>query len=684
MTLLRSLPSAAALAALCAAPLHAHAQSPAQVQVQAQAAPALPPVESFFENPTFGGAMLSPSGRYLAARTGGPGRHDVLTVIDLETNQLKVVASFSAADVDDFQWVNDERLVFTVTDKALGQGEVWYGPGLFAVNRDGTRPLQLASRQGEAYVGERASGAAHKPLPWHTYALHQQGPRDSEYIWATSPEFDDDGHVKFVNLLRLNTISGKASTVQRPGRVDQWMLDQKGEPRLALGSERDKSTMYYRDPASGDWRVLSTWSTYKGGHGAMTPLGFGADGTLYVVARAQGDTSAVHTFDFKSGKINPEPLIVTEGYDFDGRLLYNQDKILGLRLRTDATVNVWLDPDMKALQQQVDKALPSTNNLISVPSQGGAPWVLVQSYSDVVPATWSLFNTRTGRLNKVGDSHPHIDPAQMASQDLVRYKARDGLEIPALLTLPRNAGGKNLPLVVLVHGGPWVRGHSWGWSAQSQFLASRGYAVLEPEYRGSLGFGAKHYMAGWKQWGLAMQDDLADGVRWAAAQGIVDPKRVCIAGASYGGYATLMGLANDPGLYQCGIDWAGVTDINLMYTGTWVGDSDLSDDYKQYGMPEMIGDRVKDAAQLKATSPIEQAARITRPLLLAYGGADRRVPMFHGRKFYDAVKSTNPNVEWVVYPEEGHGWVLEKNNYDFWTRVEKFLDRHIGKGAVKE
>ena len=226
-----------------------------------------------------------------------------------------------------------------------------------------------------------------------------------------------------------------------------------------------------------------------------------------------------------------------------------------------------------------------------------------------------------------------------------------------------------------------MRGASWGWHPQSQFLASRGYVVLEPEFRGSTGFGAAHYKAGFKQWGLAMQNDIADGVRWAIDKGLVDPKRVCIAGASYGGYATLMGLINDPDLYKCGVDWVGVTDINLMY-GSANHTSDMSAEWKRYGMPEMIGDQVKDAAQLKATSPIEQAARIKQPLLLAYGGADVRVPIDHGTKFYSAVKRTNPNVEWVEYPEEGHGFYLPKNSIDFWSRVEKFLDKHIGKGAA--
>ncbi|WP_229445500.1 S9 family peptidase [Massilia sp. Leaf139] len=228
---------------------------------------------------------------------------------------------------------------------------------------------------------------------------------------------------------------------------------------------------------------------------------------------------------------------------------------------------------------------------------------------------------------------------------------------------------------------PYVRGTTWGWDPETQFLASRGYAVLEPEYRGSTGYGAAHFKAGWKQWGLAMQDDIADGARWAVAQGYGDPKRICIAGASYGGYATLMGLVNDPDLYKCGVDWVGVTDINLMYDGHWSFLSDLSDQWKQYGMPDLIGDQVKDALQLRATSPIQQAARITAPLLLAYGSNDRRVPIYHGRKFLDTVKPHNKQVEWIEYEDEGHGWRLAKNRIDFWTRVEKFLDKHIGSGA---
>jgi dipeptidyl aminopeptidase/acylaminoacyl peptidase len=649
----------------CAGPA-AHAQTKA----------ALPSIESFFENSAFGAAKLSPDAKSLAARVGAPGRRDYLAVIDLETNSARFVAGYNDADIGNFQWVNDNRLVFDVTDKEVGQGDVNYGPGLFAVNRDGTQLIQLADRH-NAFVA--TASISRKLLPWHTFLLNQRGAQDSEFIYVSSYKYDDNRDLNHVDLLRLNTLSGRAQKIPYPALAKGWMLDHQGEPRIVWTSERDTATLFYREPASGQWRKLASHGAYTRRHDAIEPLAFGPDGTLYVEANGNKDTTSVHTFDLATGRISAEPLIVTTGYDFNGQLVTDHNKVLGVHYLTDAQSSVWFDPGMKAIQQTVDTLLPGTMNLISVAARAQAPWVLVKSYSDVIPPSYRLFNTKTQMLNKVGDSHPGIDSAQMGHQDALHYKARDGLQIPALLTLPAGSNRKNLPLVVLVHGGPWVRGASWGWNPPSQFLASRGYAVLEPSFRGSTGFGAAHFMAGWKQWGLAMQNDIADGARWAIAQGIADPRRICIAGASYGGYATLMGLVNDPDLFKCGINWVGVTDINLMYTGNWLFKSDMSEQWKQYGMPQLVGDQVKDAAQLKATSPLEQAARIRQPLLLAYGGADRRVPLYHGTKFREAVKATNPNVEWVVYEEEGHGWALPKNRIDFWTRVEKFLEKNIGK-----
>jgi dipeptidyl aminopeptidase/acylaminoacyl peptidase len=640
------------------------------------AAAPLPAIESFFDNPIFSAAVLSPDARHLAVRIGGEGQRNLLAVVDLEKTGIKVVANFSDADVGDFEWVNNERLILDSTDNRLAYGERYFAPGLYAVNRDGSLFRQLANRQDESIVPD---SFARPRLPWNTYLVRQKGAQNSEFVYVASPVFDDPGEFLYVDLLRLNTLTGRTERVARPANTRNWLLDHKGEPRIASAVDGGVESIWYLDPATKKWRKVGEFDRYKGGPGAFTPLAFGPDGAMYVSTEAGADKSAMHRFDFATNQVSKEPLVKVADYDFHGSLVTTHDKLLGVRVLTDADWIEWFDPSMKALQQRVDTLLPRTVNLLSVAARAETPWVLVQSFSDRQPRFTNLFNSATGQLSKVGDTHARIDPAQMGKQQLVHYKARDGLDIPAWLTLPHGGTGKNLPLVVLVHGGPYVRGGQWGWNPQTQFLASRGYAVLEPEYRGSTGFGAKHFRAGWKQWGLAMQDDIADGAKWAIAEGIVDPKRICIAGASYGGYATLMGLINDPALYKCGIDWVGVTDIKLMYTGHWSFSSDLSDTYKQYGMPDLVGDPVKDAEQLKATSPLLQAARITQPLLLAYGGADKRVPLYHGQKFYDAVKLTNADVEWVVYEDEGHGWYLPKTRIDFWGRVEKFLERHIGK-----
>jgi dipeptidyl aminopeptidase/acylaminoacyl peptidase len=646
--------------------------------------PARPPIADFFENPEFSGALLSPSGKYLAVRVAAKGKdkdqRDRLAVVTLSDNSVLAVGNFSDADIGDFEWVNDDRLVFTATDRSVGQGDLRYAPGLYAINRDGSKFRQLVSRSGKPFITVSQGGFGNRELlPWNTYLLGQRNAQDSEYVFVEYASRSSPGQVDYVDLQRLNTLTGRITSFQRPGQSRSWLLDNNGEPRLTTTVEKGVSTIYYRDPAQQQqWRPLTHFNTYTGGKDAFSPLAFGPDGTLYVVTNAGKDKSAVHTYDLATGKVSEKPVVELAGYDFSGRLIMNQHKMLGIRHLTDARGTTWVDQDMKAMQEQVDSMLPNTVNLLTPPVRPEAPWVLVVAYSDLFPTRTMLYNSETKKLTVIGGSHPNIKAQQMAQQTLVHYKARDGLDIPAWLTVPQGAG-KNLPLVVLVHGGPYVRGSSWGWDAQVQFLASRGYVVLEPEYRGSTGFGVKHFRAGWRQWGLKMQDDIADGTRWAIAQGTADPKRICIAGASYGGYATLMGLINDPDLYKCGVDWVGVTDINLLYDGHWNFTSDLPDGWKQYGMPSLIGDQVKDAEQLKATSPLLQAARITQPLLLAYGGADMRVPLPHGTKFYNAVKQTNPNVEWIEYEEEGHGWALPKNRIDFWGRVEKFLDKNIGK-----
>ena len=643
----------------------------------AQPAAAPPPIEHFFAKPRLGQMALSPNGKLLAIITTAKGQRAGLRVIDIAAGKGNSAASFGDFDVTRFQWVNDKRLVFQVGDSNEAQGEVLQSPGMYAVNADGSGLRQLAQRDWNGSL----TPSVHRVelLPPNVSLSPQPGLQDSDTIYVYNSKYNGKEFVS-VELVQVDTVTGRFRHVPGPANVRGWLLDHQGEPRIATSSKEDTGTIHWRPAGSAEWKALTSFNVFTGTEGAFTPLAFAADGTLYVMTR-RGDKAGVHTFNTASGKVSDDALIETTGYDFNGDLIMTNGVLKGFRYTTDALSTYWVDPVMRKLQEEIDAKLPGTINTISAPRRPEAPWILVGSFSDKVPYKVALYNKDTKAIQEIGSSRPDIKPEQMGPQEAVSYKSRDGMTIPALLTLPRGKRSK-LPLVVLVHGGPYVDGAAWGWDGESQFLASRGYAVLEPSFRGTTGLGYKHYRAGWKQWGLSMQDDIAEGARWAVSQGIADGARICIAGASYGGYATLMGLIKDPELYKCGINWLGVTDISLLHKTHWIQESDISDEYRKYGLPELVGDLVKDAEQIKATSPLVHAAKIKQPLMLAYGGADVRVPLHHGTKFRDAVKAGNANVEWVSYPNEGHGFVVEENRFDFYQRMERFLDRHIGAAAA--
>ena len=632
-------------------PAAAQGTAPAPAAVN----PAQIPVSHFVENAAFSGAILSPNAKFLAVRFGGDNQRDRLAVVDLVNNTVKVVGQMKSMDVTQFAWVNNDRLIFDSSDQMAEPGKAQRSRGLFAVNRDGS--LQRAFGRVGGLVGT--------------------GNQDSDLVYVSTGDAYK-GELKFIALNTMDTLTGRMLPVSRPAATRQWVMDHKGAPRVATSMEDNKTSVHYLDPVTGKWRKLSSHDYWFPGKEAMTPVAVAPDGNLFVTYRGARDKSALHMFDVKTGTLNPTPLVALEDYDFTGDVVIHKDKVLGVRYLGDAFSTVWLDDGMKAMQAKVDALLPDTINLISMAARPEIPWVLVHSYSDRHPGKFALYNTETGKLNPVGEARPKLDPNDMAEQEAVRIKARDGLVIPSWMTMPKGLGRKNLPMVVMIHGGPYLRGGQWGWNGSSQFLASRGYVVLEPEFRGSMGFGQKHYESGWRQWGLSMQNDIADVTRWAIAEGIADPKRICIAGASYGGYATLMGLVNDPDLFQCGINWVGVTDLTLLHDGHSSFRSDIGESYKKHSMPTLIGEPVRDAERFKATSPLHQAARVQRPLLMAYGALDVRVPFYHGDRFHQAVKATNKDVEMVVYDDEAHGWFFLKNRVDFWSRVEKFLNKNIG------
>jgi dipeptidyl aminopeptidase/acylaminoacyl peptidase len=626
--------------------------------VAAPAADVVAP-EPFFAHDSYRDLRLSPSGKYLGALVPSAGRVR-LAVIDLDTKSTKFAGVLDDYDVGSFAWVNDERLVFTAIDLQSGLGEQ-HGGGLFAANRDGSyfRILALTAQQ-----------QANRMQFVYRYTQLLEPLRDgSDDILVISNETS----AKYPDVYRMNTQTGR-KTLQSfgaPNDVSTWIVDPKGVVRAAIQQEENGAIrVFWRPDEEAKWVQLGEFSLREP---RFEPVAFDGDGTLFVTSNIGRDTDAIYRFDTEKKALGA--LVAAHPQvDLNGGLQFDRGKnrVVGVSYQADRPGVAWFDADWARLQQTVDAALPGRRNVVSIRGSRA----LVYSYSDTDPGTYYLFDRQQHRLEYLASRRKAIKPEAMPARQPVHYAARDGLDIPAYLTLPKGKEPKNLPLVVLVHGGPWVHGATWSWSNEPAFLASLGYAVLEPAFRSSTGWGSKLYFAGWKQWGRAMQDDLNDGADWLVQQGTVDPKRMCIMGASYGGYAVMMGLARDPDRWRCGINYVGVTDINLMFDVTW---SDMArSDFIRYTAKEMIGDPDKDAALLKAVSPLENAARIKVPVLMAYGAQDYRVPVIHGEKMRDALKAQGTRVEWVTYPDEGHGFLNEKNRYDFYRRVADFLAQNLG------
>lgn len=461
------------------------------------------------------------------------------------------------------------------------------------------------------------------------------------------------------------------------GEPVQVAYDRHGQPRAvtmvdsSFWDANTKVVNWYRPSLQVPWQKLEE---FKITDDYWTPKYVQDDGTLAIAARHGRDTQAIFAYDPKQRAIGEmlaghasEDILSVDGIEKES---FSRITTYGMKQK-----QFWFDTAWHRLQSSIDAALPGRINLLR-----GDPGnrVLVHSYSDVDPGTWYLFDTRKSTLQPFGKTRNAIDPEQMRPMSNVEYASLDGTRVPAYLTLPESAT-KRLPTVVLIHGGPTVR-DSWSWELEVQFLASRGYAVLQPQFRGSAGFGLQYERAGYGQWGLRMQDDITAGVDYLIKQGIADPDRVCIYGSSYGGYAALWGLVKTPKLFRCGISFAGPSDLELIFT-------DKSDRNKNKVIRELqrfrIGDLNTSRQQLHDVSPVHFADRIEAPVLLAHGQKDERVPIEHSLRMLAALKSKNKEVEWLPFEDEGHGLTFIKNEILMLEKVEAFLAHHLKQVPIK-
>jgi dipeptidyl aminopeptidase/acylaminoacyl peptidase len=632
-------------------------------------------VETFFRKPAYSGATLSPNGRYLAV-LAPVGERRGLIVLDLDSKAATRMQSPGDGDVLGAVWQNDERLIVRIGELQRASGEPPREAGLVAINRDGSDSRVVAGIQPRSTAGSNISEKRFE-RPWFVSLLRViEGTND---VLLTARE----RNVHTLDVYRYDTVSGEKTllTFDSPGAVQYWVVDFDGVPRAALTADidADVSAWYVRKSAGDSWIKVEE---AKLGALSSVPLEFDPDGKLlYVSARRNGDDRAAiyeYAVDEHAWRkpIVQHPLRDVDGGNASFRANYKAHKLLGLAYTDDKPSMAWFDAGYARVQKSVDATLPDTVNRL----QRRGDRFLVVAFSDRDPGEAYLLDAKSMRLEKLFSYEPWIDAKTMAAERWVSYPARDGLTIPALLTVSSNAGAKPSPLVVVIHGGPNVEATRWGYNAETQFLVSRGYAVLQPQFRGTLGFGLKLRSSGFRKWGDEMQDDLEDGVKWAIAQGIADPDRVCFYGASYGGYAASWGAIKNAKLIKCAVSYVGVTSIDYLFDNAQTDLSRLAD--RSSLMVREIGDPKTERARFHRVNPLDNADKVGVPILLAYGASDRRVPLVHGTDFRSALDRAHKPYEWVVYADEGHGFVKDENLFDFYGRVDRFLAKYLGAPAT--
>lgn len=639
-------------------------------------------VKQFFAVADYSNMALSPDGTRIAAVAPYKGRGN-LVVIDLATKKVTGITASERWDTANPRWIGNKRLLFSVTDGQEPTGKLRL-KGAYSVNPDGTGLREV--------FGYSDTGAP-KGLFIQRVIGTEGGDSSVAYVELNqrSRIFGDVYKVDF------RTMKAELLSFESPGRTEEWVIDGKRRPRVVTRVEERpaqgqpyRSTMLHRGPDGGAWEKILDQSSLDDGE-AMSACGFDSDDrTLFVSARRGRDKAALWAYDTVSKQF--KLLVEDARVDVDcGRLLRETGaddddesggKVVGFAYFADREKFVAFDEQSRSVQnfRRVMQALGAVPARYSLAKNGTG---LVGMQTDVDAGSFYLFDAGKAQLESITPARPWFPKALMAERRFIQYKARDGLMIPAYLTLPRGAKAEKLPLIVNVHGGPMLRAYydsAWGRWPEAQFFASRGYAVLEPEPRGSKGWGLKHFVSHFKQWGLTMQDDITDGALHLVEQGIVDKGRMCLHGGSYGGYAALQGLVRDPDLFKCGNSFVAVTDLgllqNLAYSDT--AENTFNGGYFANEFTVFVGDSKRDAEQFQKTSPARNADAIKGAVMLTMGSDDVRVPLAHGTAMRDALVKAGKPVDWKVYASEGHGFNKEENVVDFYTRSLEFFDKHIG------
>lgn len=604
----------------------------------------LVPREVLFDNPVKAAPRISPDGRRISYLAPSPEGVLNVWVRSLEGGDDEQVTDDRKRGIRSHGWTHDGRHLLYTQD--LEGDENWH---VFLVDTHTRRVRDLTPFQ-----GARAQGV--KTDRHHPY----------EMLVGLNIR---DRSVSDAYRIDLRTGAVSLDT-ENPGDVLTWFTDAEFRIRgaLAHNSETADNSLRIRDAPGEPWRDLCTWPF--GENGGL--VAFTRDGeSLYAETSLGSDTTRLVLLDARSGEVLRE--LAHDPRCDVGRVVIHPETYTIEAVGFNYQKNEWrvLDPALEEHYAALAKLAPGQ---FSVTGRDHADQLWTVAYeTDDGPAEWFIYDRETRRGKSLFVNRPDLEQYTLSSREPVLIKSRDGLEMVGYLTLPPGHTDEKLPLVLNVHGGPWAR-NRWGYDAEAQWFANRGYACLQLNFRGSTGFGKRFLNAGNGQWGVGtMQDDLSDAVRWAIERSIADPDRVCIYGGSYGGYAALAGLAFTPDLYCCGVDIVGPSNVKTLFESVPPYWTPLK---KQLVL--RVGDVEHDSELNQRISPLHHAGRIRAPLIIAQGANDPRVSIREADQMVEALRSRGLSVTYVVYPDEGHGFARPENRLDFFGRVEEFLAQHLG------
>ncbi len=622
--------------------------SPSAQAAGPRVAPPVYPLKDFFRNPERGFFRLSDDGAMLG----------FMQPVSFQGQPARMNIHVQA--LDGSQPVGEPRCITAETERDISNF-FWKGPDMVLYQKDfgGDENFHVLAV-------DAATGEATDLTPWEGVraGIVDDLEDDPDHVLVSHNRRDPE----VFDVYRVNVRTGAAVLVaQNPGNIVGWRTDHAGRLRAAVASDGLNTALLYRDDESAEFRTLVA-TDYRT---SVSPAFFTFDDRkLYALSNRGRDKLALVVID-PAAPDAEEEIFVPGEVDLDAAAYSRKRRVLTLAAyQTDKPRYHFFDAETRALYGRLAAQLPGYDFAI----QGGnraEDKFIVAAYNDRTPGARYLYDAAADTLARLAEINPAIPEADMSRVQPVRYASRDGLTIHGYLTLPAGREAKNLPCIIHPHGGPWAR-DGWGYNAEVQFLANRGYAVLQMNFRGSTGYGRAFWEAGFGQWGLKMQDDITDGVQWLIAQGIADPARIAIYGGSYGGYATLAGVAFTPELYAAAVDYVGVSNLFTFMKTIPPYWKPLLDQ-----MHAMVGDPEKDRERLAATSPALHVDRIKAPLFIAQGARDPRVNKDESDQVVQALRARGVEVRYMVKDNEGHGFHNDENKFEFYEAMEEFLATHL-------